>query len=181
MQEDKELILLLKQDNQQAFGLLYQRDWAKVYNFSRQYLYTKESAEEVVSEVFIKLWDSRLLLDNNSNMKGLLFILTRNIVFNQFRKKINEDAFRTFMLSSVEKSYDLEEQIEANDLRAYINQLVEELSPQRQLVFKMSRNDQKSYKEIASELNITEKTVERHINEALKYLRKNIYILMSFL
>ena len=45
----------------------------------------------------------------------------------------------------------------------------------------MSRNDQKSYKEIASELNITEKTVERHINEALKYLRKNIYILMSFL
>ena len=85
------------------------------------------------------------------------------------------------MLSSVEKSYDLEEQIEANDLRAYINQLVEELSPQRQLVFKMSRNDQKSYKEIASELNITEKTVERHINEALKYLRKNIYILMSFL
>ena len=69
MQEDKELILLLKQDNQQAFGLLYQRYWAKVYNFSRQYLYTKESAEEVVSEVFIKLWDSRLLLDNNSNMK----------------------------------------------------------------------------------------------------------------
>lgn len=181
MQADKELILLLKQDNQDAFGILYQRYWGKVYSFSRYYLYTKENAEDVVSEVFIKLWDSRLLLDDDSNMKGLLFILTRNLVFNQYRKKINEDAFRTFMLSAVEELYDLEEQIEANDLKEYITQLVEELPSQRQRVFKMSRNEQKSYKEIAAELHITEKTVERHINEALKYLRKNIYLIVMFL
>lgn len=63
----------------------------------------------------------------------------------------------------------------------YIDRLVNELTPRQKEIFCMSRYENLSYKEIAEKLNITPKTVERHINDALKYLKKNIYFLHLFL
>ncbi|GBU07920.1 DNA-directed RNA polymerase sigma-70 factor [Bacteroidales bacterium] len=177
----KELLLLLKQNDRTAFGNLYQCYWKQVYNFSRLYLKVPEDAEEVVQEVFIKVWDSRALLREDDNFKGLLFIITRNIIFNQSKRKINEDFFRTTILATLEESYDVEQEIESKNLKEYIDVLIAEMPAQRQLVFKLSRNEHKTYKEIAAQLNIADKTVERHINEALKTLRKNIKILLIFI
>ena len=71
--------------------------------------------------------------------------------------------------------------MEASDLQAYIKTLISELPPRQKEVFRMSREQHLSYKEISMRLSISEKTVERHINEALKYLRKNIYLFSIFL
>lgn len=178
---EKELIASLKAGDESAFTALYKLYWPKVYNFSRLYLSSMSEVEEVVQEVFVKLWEARIFLKENESFKGFLFIITRNIIFNQFRKSFNEDAYKMAVLNSTNAEYGIEDEMDAADLHAYIKKLINDLSPRQQEVFRMSREEHLSYKEIAMRLCITEKTVERHINEALKFLRKNIYLFSIFL
>ncbi|WP_293717012.1 RNA polymerase sigma-70 factor [uncultured Parabacteroides sp.] len=178
--EENELILLLKQSSKEAFTTLYKKYWKQVYNFSRLYLTSQEVAEEVVQEVFIKVWESRDFVREEDNFKGLLFIITRNLIFNMHRKNVNEDFYKITVLSAMESSYDIEEEIEAKNLSEYIDMLIAELPPRRREIFNLSRKENKGYKEIAILLNISEKTVENQISEALKYLRKNIVLLSLF-
>lgn len=179
--EDNELILLLKQNSKEAFTALYKKYWRQVYNFSRLYLTNQDTAEEVVQEVFIKVWEGRDFMREDDNFKGLMFIITRNLIFNQHRKNLNEDFYKMTVLAAMEDSYDIEEEIEAKNLSEYIDMLINELPPRRREIFNLSRKGNKSYKEIAELLNISEKTVENQISEALKYLRKNITLLSLFL
>lgn len=178
---ERELILLLKQGSREAFTTLYRQYWKQVYNFSRLYLTRTDISEEVVQEVFIKVWETREFLREDDHFKGLLFIITRNFVFNQHRKNLNEDFYKVTVLAALEEPYDMEEEIDANDLREYIDRLIDELPPRRREIFNLSRKEQKSYKEIALLLGISEKTVENQISEALKYLRKNMMQLLLFM
>lgn len=178
---ERELIASLKLGNEDAFTALYKMYWPKVHNFSRLYLTSVSEVEEIVQEVFVKVWEARLFLREDDSFKGLLFIITRNIIFNQFRKSFNENAYKMTVLNSANTEYDIQEEMEASDLQAYIKTLISELPPRQKEVFKMSREQHLSYKEISMHLSISEKTVERHINEALKYLRKNIYLFSIFL
>lgn len=181
MMKDKELILLLKQSNKDAFTTLYTKYWRQVYNFSKLYLINKDAAEEVVQEVFIKVWESRDFIREEDNFKGLLFIITRNLIFNHHRKSVNEDFYKMTVLKAIEASYNIEEEIEARNLSEYIDMLIAELPPRRQEIFNLSRKENKTYKEIAELLHISERTVENQISEALKYLRQNITLLSLFL
>lgn len=178
--EENELILLLKQSSKEAFTTLYKKYWKQVYNFSRLYLTNQSIAEEVVQEVFIKIWESRDFMRAEENFKGLLFIITRNLIFNIHRKNVNEDFYKITVLSAMESSYGIEEEIDAKNLSEYIDLLIAELPPRRREIFNLSRKENKSYKEIALLLNISEKTVEKQISEALKSLRKNIVLLSLF-
>ena len=178
---EKELIILLKEGDEKAFTTLYRRYWSKVYNFSRLYLSSILEIEEVVQEVFVKVWESRSLLREDDNFKGFLFFITRNLVFNQFRRSFNENAYKLTVLSSIMPYYNLEEELTAADLQEFIEKMVKELPPRQQEVFNLSRNAHLTYKEISIHLNISEKTVERHINEALKFLKKNIMFYLIFI
>ena len=179
--EENELILLLKQSNQEAFTTLYKKYWKQVYNFSRLYLTSQSVAEEVVQEVFIKVWESRDFMREGDNFKGLLFIITRNLIFNMHRKNLNEDFYKMTVLSAMENSYDIEEEIDAKNLGEYIDLLIADLPPRRREIFNLSRKENKSYKEISQLLGVSEKTVENQIGEAPKFLRKNIILLSLFL
>ena len=178
---EKELIILLKEGDEKAFTTLYRRYWSKVYNFSRLYLSSILEIEEVVQEVFVKVWESRSLLREDDNFKGFLFVITRNLVFNQFRRSFNENAYKLTVLSSIMPYYNLEEELTAADLQEFIEKMVKELPPRQQEVFNLSRNAHLTYKEISIRLKISEKTVERHINEALKFLKKNIMFYLIFI
>ena len=178
--DDEELIWQLKQGSEEAFTALYKKYWRQVYNFTRLYLTTVESAEEVVQDVFVKLWEARELIRQEDNFKGLLFIITRNLIFNQHRKTLNEDFYKMTVLAAMESAYNIEEEIEAHNLSEYIDTLIQELPPRRREIFNLSRKQHLTYKEIAQRLNISEKTVENQIGEALKYLRKNIPMLVLF-
>lgn len=179
--DEKKLLILLKQGDREAFRQLYQQYWEQVYNFGRLYLNTKDAAEEVVQDVFLKVWDSRALIREDDHFKGLLFIITRNLIFNQSRRNLNEDFYKLTVIAAMESSYDIEEEIEAKDLKEYIDILIRELPPRRREIFNLSRKGQKSCREIADLLNISERTVKNQISEALKYLRNNICLLSCFI
>lgn len=178
---EKEAILRLKSDDKEAFSFLYKHYWRKVYNFTNLYTLSPEASEEIVQDVFIKLWESREFIDEEKNFDGFLFIITRNLIFNQSRKDFNQSFYQTTILEAVEESYSIEGELEASDLKEYISSLLATLPPRQQEVFRMSRDQHLTYKEIAEKLKISEKTVEHHISEALKYLRKNLQLYSVFI
>ena len=177
--KERQIIKSLKEGDREAFSMLYKQYWEKVYHFCGLYLNNRDVAEDVVQEVFIKVWESREFIREDDNFKGLLFVITRNLIFNQHRKNVNEDFYKMTVLSAMDTSYDLEEEITAYNLGEYIDHLIEELPERRRVIFNLSRKEHKSYKEIAFQLNISEKTVENQISEALKFLKKNIMLLRS--
>lgn len=158
--KERQIIKSLKEGDREAFSMLYKQYWEKVYHFCGLYLNNRDVAEDVVQEVFV---------------------ITRNLIFNQHRKNVNEDFYKMTVLSAMETSYDLEEEITAYNLGEYIDHLIEELPERRRVIFNLSRKEHKSYKEIAFQLNISEKTVENQISEALKFLKKNIMLLIWFI
>lgn len=174
---ERELILLLKEGDHNAFTDLYKLYWKQVFNFSRLYV-SVNYADEIMQGVFIKLWTNRTSISEVGNLKGYLFIITRNLIFDEFRQHINEDYRTISLLAACEQTWDyLEEEITTNDLKDYINNLIEELPPQCKLIFNLSRKDSLTNQEIADQLGISVKTVEAAITRAIKYLKNNIYVL----
>lgn len=176
---EKELVLALKDGEHQAFIHLYNEYWGQVYDFSRLYINTIADTEEIVQDVFVKLWESRHLLKENENIKGFLFIVTRNIIFNRTKKKINDNLFKTSVLSafgneSCYNSSSVEEDYCASQLNIFINKLINSLPEQQRKCFLLSREENLSYKEIAERLGISQKTVEIHMSKALKFLKDKV-------
>ena len=161
---EKEAIIKLKTCNDKAaFAFLYRSYWAKVYNFTRLYITSAVDVEEIVQEVFIKIWENREALDEEQNFAGYLFITMRNLVFNRSRKNLNEPFYQLSVIEAVEESYDIEEELDAANLRTHISALISMLPPRQQEVFRLSRDEELSYREIAERLQISERTVEHHL------------------
>lgn len=169
--QEKETVRKLKHGDQEAFAFLYNHYWKQVYNFTRLYFTASMDIEEIVQEVFVKVWESHHFLDENKSFEGYLFIITRNVIFNHSRRYYKETALKITAIQAVEESYDMEGELDAADLKKYIDELVMQLPRQRE-VFRMSRELHMSNREIAEHFSITEKAIERHINLALKFLKR---------
>lgn len=178
---EKEAIAKIKYGDKEAFTFLYERYWPKVYNFTNLYVLSSDAAEEIVQEVFIKLWENRESIDEQKNFDGYLFIVTRNLIFNHSRQDFNRTFYQDTLFDAIEEPHSVEEELETADLREYIYSLIGMLPPRQKEVFKLSREEHLTYGEIAQKLQISEKTVERHMGEALKFLRKNLQLYTLFL
>ena len=167
-----------RQGDSEAFASLYQSHWQQVFRFSRLYLRSDDDAEDVVQEVFIRLWQIHERIPTGDNFSRLLFIITRNLIFNRFRRQIDPLGFKVSVLAALETSDDIESEISARDLSEYIDRLVDLMPARQRQVFNMSRREHKSYREIAEELDLSQKTVEAHMREALRFLRDNLAVLL---
>lgn len=179
--EERNVIGRVKAGDAAAFSLLYDNYWLKVYNFTQLYIVSSSDVSEIVQDVFVKVWETRHLLDETKNFDGLLFIITRNLVFNYTRRNFNELNFRMTALRGIENSYNMEDELDAADLKEYIDTLILQLPLQRQRIFRMSREKNLTNKEIADYCAITEKAVERNITFALKFLRDNLPLFLLFM
>lgn len=178
--DDKQLIRLLKEDNHTAFTKIYELYADHVASFSALYV-NSEFIDEVVQEVFIKLWLSRVFIDEQKNLKGYLFIITRNLIFDKFRKQ-KTDFYKLSLIAALEEAseQDIEEELSTSDLADFIDVLVDQLPPRCKEVFTLSRQENLTNKEIATQLNISIKSVEAAITRALKHLREHLYLITLF-
>ena len=162
-----------KEDDPSAFERIYLEYNQKVYRFAKRYTNNKEDAEEIVQDVFVKLWDVRRTIDTACNFDNFLFAVTRNLLFDRHRRKVNEQHFQTTVLASLEEEFEsTEDEIIAQDLSLYIEKIVEQLPPKQQEVFNLSRKQMLNREEIAEKLGIAEETVKAHIHQALSKIRK---------
>ena len=168
--DETEILTEVKAGNTIAFERLYDCYWLKVYNFAQLYITSSFEVSEVVQDVFVKVWESREMFDE-----------TRNIIFNYSRRHFYELNFKMTALRGLENSYDIEDELDAADLKSYIDKLIEQLPPQRRRIFKMSREQHLTNKEIAERCAVSEKAIERQITMALKFLRDNLPMFIVFM
>lgn len=169
--EDKVLLSLLKESDEDAYTQIYNRYWKKLLAIAFIHTKSKAESEEIVQEVMISLWDRR----NEVEILSLNSYLATAIRFSVF-KRIYQNRRRQEIDVQIQKSnYSLDvEEIDARFLKEYISSIVEQLPEKCKIVFKSSREDYKPNAQIAHEQGISEKTVEAHLTRAIKVLRVNL-------
>ncbi|ERJ58998.1 RNA polymerase sigma factor [Sphingobacterium paucimobilis] len=169
---DKELAILLSQDDQAAFRHIFEKWHKKLYHFCIRYLHNAEQSEEAVHDTLIKLWTTRHKLDPNQSLEGLLYTICKRLCLNRIREASRfSAAAEELWINYLDQSNSTEEFLNLVELQKFTDQAVQKLTKQQQLVFKMSRYEGLSQQEIAEKLNISKETVKKHSAEALKSLR----------
>ena len=171
--------LLLKecqQDNLQAYDILFYRYSSKLYTFSLRYINDEAVAEELVMDVLFYLWQKRHKIDLQGELSSYLFRSIRNAVINHAKKKaiIAVEMNGTIGEIAIDmRSADYH--LSCRELEAVYQTKLEQLSPQRRRVFELSRNENKSYADIATEMNLSVNTVENYMVATLKFFRQHLH------
>lgn len=183
---DEKFIRLLSKGDEQAFSTLYKKYHSHLYYYSLKFLKSGELAEETVHDVFLKIWENRENLRSDLNFRSYLFTICKNQIVNMLLRATKEREIKAKIAHHLDTSHnDLEETVVYTDYMNLAYEAIHHLPPQRQLVFKLCREEGKSYAEIAETLNISTGTVRDHIVKAGKfiknYLVKNARITISLL
>lgn len=159
-----------------AFRILFNAYYSRVYRFAERILKDSLYADEVAQAVFVGLWRKREMLDPDRNFENYLYVLSRHAVTDFMR--LNRRARLVEGLEAVTDtglSGDSTDAVaEYHLIQSQIDKIVEGMPEQRRKVYCMSRNDGLSNDEIAERLQISKRTVERHLNLALNTLRKEM-------
>lgn len=165
----------LRIDDRKVIDEIYAHYHYKIFRFSLAYLKNEEDAYDLVQEVFIKLWENRLALNNDTHFDAFLFTIARNSVLSLFRKRITEQKYIDYLaVAATSNTQGTEEQTDYTFLKERYEQLIEKLPPKRQEIFKLSREKGLSNKEIASAKGISEKTVEDHLSKAFSFFKQHL-------
>ena len=166
---DQQLFSLLGDDNEFAFEEIFWRYWHKLFKTAAAILKDDEKARDIVQDIFTQCWARRKTLQVN-NPSAYLFQAIKLKCFEHLRRdKIASEVlshFDSFLITN-----DLEERIKLQEIRRRFEESLQSMPEKCQIVFKLSRIDHLSNQEIAKRLNISIKTVEYHINNALKHMK----------
>lgn len=158
-----------------AFREIYTRYKEFVFGVVAARLDDEDDAKDITQEIFIHLWTSRDRLTSLRDFKTYLYVLSRNQVVSAYRKqntRIKGEGYLLKRLSEIE--YSAEDHKLAFELNTSISKTVEELPPTMRSCYQLSKNEGKENREIATILNISEKTVRNNVSEALKRLKLNL-------
>jgi RNA polymerase sigma-70 factor (ECF subfamily) len=169
---DEKNIKLLCKGNAQAFNSLYEKYHTHLYYFALKFLKAGELAEEAVHDVFLKIWENRKNLRPDLNFKAYLFTICKNHIVNMLLRATKEREIKNKIALHLATSHnELEETVVYADYMHLAYEAIHHLPPQRQLVFKLCREEGKTYAEIAETLNISTGTVRDHIVKAGKFIK----------
>ena len=190
---DSVLVKNIMKGDEKAFQLLFNRYYEPLVKFAAHITKSRPDAEEMVQEAFIKVWQNRESIDPELSLKAYLYRITKNLVINfikraEHEEKIKKELWRLIQLSR----NDTEEGLLRKEYKNSVEKALNTLTPQKQLIYKLSREEGKSHEEIARQLGLSKSTVKNHIVEILKHLRTHlevhmdvtftsIFILFSFL
>ena len=172
--DQSKLLYELSQGNELAFTKLYNEYKNVVFSTALKITKSKILAEEVVQDVFLKIWQNHENLAEITNIENYLFIISRNHIFDMI-KKIARDT--SLVLDSNYKSTstnDTEDAIKDDQYNVILNQIVDQLPPQQQKIYKMAKWDGLSHQKIGEDLGISTETVKKHMAQALKFVRTKI-------
>lgn len=168
-----ELIGRLKQDDREAFDLLFYMYAEKLSRFSLTFYNDEADAEEIVQEVFLKIWINRGKISDPSTFNAYIYTIAKNLIFNNLKKNIYKKKYESYLYSHQPTHQNTtENEVIFNETRKNIDKALGELSTKRKEVFLLSRRDGLKNREIAEKLDISIKTVESHMSFSLKYLNE---------
>jgi RNA polymerase sigma-70 factor (family 1) len=169
--EIKDLQARISQDaDQHAFGQLYIAFMPYLLKFAHSIIKNKELSEEIVSDVFIKIWQNRADIGKIENFKLYLYISTKNTSLNYLSRHFRKDiiSIEEMSLNISVSAYNPEQLMITSEAVKKINHEIQKLPPRCKLIFKLVKEDRLRYNDIARLLNISVKTIDNQMAIALK-------------
>jgi len=162
--------------DQRTFKTFFHYYYARLIKFSLLFVPFYDQAEEIVSEVMIKLHNQRKKLYKIENFEGYLFLAVKNqaISFHRKQKKYNSHLSLNAEQDNILDKDDPEKSFEYNELYLFLNTIINQLPPRRQMIYKLVKEENHKIKEVATLLEIAPKTVENHLDMAIKEIRQKI-------
>lgn len=172
---EKDLIVLLAQDEEAAFEKLYAVYSGRLFGFLCKFVKSETFAGEILQDSFVKVWNSRHHIDPDQSFSAYLFRIAENLVYDFFRKAARDKKLQRELIyiSAVQCSY-VEETVYSKENVRLLQQVIDALPPKRRQVFQLVKIEERSYEEVSGLLNISTSTISDHIVKATKFLRENL-------
>jgi len=165
----------LAKDNEASIEELFNYYYPRLYKFSKLFLKIDDGIEDIIQEVFIKIWRNRKKINSQANFESYIFTITRNLLLNELRSLLNnEKILKEIQFRSLAREYSSLEEIEFKEVKDKVDKIIHELPDRQKEIFILSRTEGLSHKEIAEKLGINTKTVEYHLTLAIKHLKKTL-------
>ncbi len=175
---DNELLEQLRHDNEAALNMIFKKYWQPLFISAFNLLKDKDACEDIIQDIFIRIWDRRHEIEIKTSFKAYLFASMRYEVFRQIKLgNAREDIFNC--LNQVFKDPSPYENLVHKDMLAKVDSVIGGLPDKCREVYRLSREEQLSHKEISERLDISPKTVETHITKALKHLRISLQQILT--
>jgi len=173
---NQELLFLLREDDRLAFYHIYERYCKRLYGFVLRYIKQDADAEEIVQEVFIKVWESRHKIDVYSSFESFLFTVAYNATMSLFRKRVSEKKYVEHLKSMQQpgNAPGIIDEIQFQELNQKVQTLLNQLTPRQEEIFRLSREEGLTHEEIAKKLDISLNTVKKHMANTLSFLKSHI-------
>lgn len=167
-----EMIEALKTGDHLIFEKVFLSYFKNVKTFVERLIKSEHDAEEISQELFVKLWINRDSIDVTKNFNSFIYVLAKNTAFDYMRSKKVRDNFTNDMIAEEEETYCMEEEYYIKETALLVDLVVSQMPEQRKRIYNLSRNEGRSNDDISEMLNISKRTVETHLNRALRELRK---------
>ena len=176
------MIFLDEQTKKRKFEELFIQNFPKIKAFAYKLLQAEEDAEDIAQDVFVKLWDTDEVWGEVDSLDTYLYAMTRNRIYNFLKHKQVEDNYKEKLGNGKTESTEQEfyDVLYAKELQILVKLALDQMPAQRRRVFEMSRYANMSNQEIADRLQLSVRTVERHIYLALQDLKKIIIVAIFF-
>ncbi len=184
----RELITRLRTGSSYAFRQIFDRYHEKLFFYSVKIVKQEGTAKDIVQETFIRLWTNRGKIDPDQSLSGYLHTIARNLAFNHLKRAGYDHELKERIWRAIEQNQqriEAEEDLIARESRKLVQQAIDQLPPQRQRIYLLSREKGMSHQEIGLKLGISKNTVKNQIVSALKevkaHLRKHADIALAWL
>lgn len=155
-----------------AFKEIYDKYCNRLFGFILTLIHSQDAAEDITQELFMKIWINRHTLNEVENTERYVFTMAKNMTLNYIRKAKNNaclmDQLKSHMIT---ETTHVEDELVFSDYRQLVDNALEQLSPQRRLVFRLSRYQGLKLEEIARQLHLSRNTVKNHLAAALHFIR----------
>lgn len=179
--DEKAVLHRLKESDEAAFAQIYNGYWKPLFYVAATRLKSLTDAEEVVQDVFLDIWNRRQELAITCLSSYLAVCVKYRVITLLAKKARNYQQQQTLARQATIQDLSSESSIDFASLRRELEKQTARLPEKCQLVFRLSREGGYSHKEIATQLRISEKTVESHLTKALRQLRAGLNYIMGFL
>ena len=171
---DDKLVEFLKKGNTEAFAEIYKRYWQKMFSVAYHSLGNKQEAEEMVQDVFVNIWGRFSELDIK-HLGVYLVVSVKHKTTNFIKSQINFRKFQEYQIfHEMQQSHATDEVVHFSDLSKAVEEAMKKLPEKSAEIFKKSRFENQSVKDIAQEFDLSEKAVEYHLTKSVKVLREQL-------
>ncbi|HVU56556.1 MAG TPA: RNA polymerase sigma-70 factor [Puia sp.] len=178
----EELLPRIAAGDTEAFKALYDEYRHRLYGFLYQLTKSHFVSEDLLQDTFMRIWEDRERLTEIRDLKAYIFTMVKHRALNSLKRISKEELLiRQIAYKSEIEDWGTESNVRYNELKRNIDRVVRQLPPQQRTVYQMSREEGLRQEEISDRLNVTVATVKKHLTLSLRYIRKNLYVVLSIL